>query len=130
MACGGSLGGWELSGLEGKRLVCGVFVVGSCRSSFVLDSGGELALELVVGEMPLCRCRGRVGREVKEEHAVSLHVLDCCRAVGDLVEQGGCAARISFEVCGENILCGHVSDRSEKCVGHREEVLRELARVL
>ena len=130
MACGGCLGGRELSGPKERRLASGVFIVDSCRSSFVLDSGGELVIAQDVGEISLCRCRGRVGREVQEEHAISLHVLNCCQAVDDLVEQGGGAPGISREVCGKGIFCGHVSGRSEKDVGHRCGVLRELARVL
>ena len=130
MACGGSLGRRELLSLEERRFVGGVFLAGSCRSSFVLDTGCELILEHFAGEIPLCRCRGMVGREVQEEHAVSLHVLDCYQVVDDLVEQGGGAASISCEVCGKGIACSRVIGRSKKGVGHREGVLRELARVL
>ena len=92
MACGGSLGGYELDGPKERGLVGGVLLVGSCRSSFILDSEGELVHEDVAGEISLCRCRRRIGREFQEEHAVSLHVLDCCQVVDKLVEQGGGAS--------------------------------------
>ncbi len=119
-----------MCGPKEGRFVGGVLLVSYCRSSVVLDSGGELVLEHVVGEVPLCRCRGQVGREVQGEHAVSMHVLDCCQSIDDLVEQGGGAVGISCEVCGKGIFCNHVDGRSEKNVGRREGVLRELARVL
>ena len=120
-----------MCGPEEGRFVCGELLVSSCRFSFVLDNWGELVLEHIVGEIPLCRCRGRVGREVQDNHAVSLYVLDCCQVVDDLVEQGGDGVSgISCEVCVEGIFCSRVSGRSEKGVGHREGVLRELARVL
>jgi hypothetical protein len=51
----------------------------------------------------LCRSRGGVRCEVGEEHAVSLHALDCSHGVDDLVEHGGSVVGISFEMRNEGV---------------------------
>ncbi len=57
----------------------------------------------VACEIPLCRCRGQVGREVHKKHAVSLYVLDCFQAIDDLVKEDGVTTSISFEMCSESL---------------------------